>query len=613
MTIRKILDDAAQSLPAAIAQRFHTPEGWASRTYSALRERVEHCAAGIIELGVKPRDRVALMLENCPQWNEIYFCLAGAGVQVVPLDPKLRELEVAHILNDSETSLIFAGGKLKKLLANILPSLPNLRALVLVDGDESHEPLHGRACWDYDALLEKTKAKISAARDWFSRNIPTPGDIASIIYTSGTTGKPKGAMLTHGNFCSDVEGTMQALKFYQTDNFFNVLPLFHSYSFTANFMLPARLGACMSFVRSLKTISEDVKILKPTIFLGVPLMIEKLYAKAAAGVNSNPIARFLVSLGIKGPIRKKIINSLGGNIRFIGVGGAPCPVDVIKGFDRFGIQILEGYGLTEASPGLAYTQPDPAVYKAGTVGAILPNAEAKLHNPDASGVGELWVRGPMVMKGYYKNPEATAEVITPDGWLKTGDLASMDELKRITIRGRCKALIVNREGKNIYPEEIENTISTSPFVQDVIVLGYSTKDETGERVGVIVTPNLDAIQAAASAPTAHLHAALAKLATIKGNLKEKVIQKKNEILSGKKSEPPASAPSASSTVSTQSTSSTLTTEAIDDLLRSEVLRLTSTLADYKHPRKIEVRHETLERTSTMKVRRVTYQGTLDEE
>ncbi len=553
MTIRNMLDDAARTLPAAIAQRFHTSEGWVARTYAVLRERVEHCAAVLLELGVKPRDRVALMLDNCPEWQEIYLSLAGSGVSVVPLDPKLREQEVAHILNDSETSMIFAGGRLKSLIANILPDLPKLRALVLVDGETSHEPVHGRACWDYDKLLEKTAEKISAAREWFSRHLPAADDIASIIYTSGTTGRPKGAMLTHNNFCTDVEGALRAVRFYQTDNFFVVLPFFHSYSFTANFMIPLKSGACMSFVRSIKTITEDLRVLKPTIFLGVPLMIEKLYDKIAENIRGNPLARLLLFLGIKAPVRKKILSSMGGNMRLLGVGGAPCSIDVIKGFQHFGINILEGYGLTEASPGVAFSDLD--LYKAGTVGRVIPNAEARLDNPDANGIGELWVRGPMVMKGYYNNPEATAEVITPDGWLKTGDLASMDNQQRITIRGRCKALIVNREGKNIYPEEIEQIIAKSPFIQDVIVLGYVVDGETGERVGALLTPNTDAIAAA------------------KGSL---------------------------------------STDAVEDLLRDEVLRLSATLADYKRPRKIEIRHETLERTSTLKVRRITYQGSLDE-
>jgi len=372
-------------------------------------------------------------------------------------------------------------------------------------------------------------------------------------------------------------------------------------------MVALRLGSCLSYIRSIKTLAEDMRAVRPTVLLGVPLMIEKLYAKAAAGVKKNPLARILLALRIKGPVRKKIIASLGGEMRLIGVGGAPCPIDVIKGFQRFGIKILEGYGLTEASPGVAFSDLD--FYKAGTVGRVIPNSEAKLHNPDASGVGELWVRGPIVMKGYYKNPEATAEVITPDGWLKTGDLASMDEAQRITIRGRCKALIVNREGKNIYPEEIENAIAVSPFIQDVIVLGYNIKEETGERVGVIVTPNVEAINTRANAPL--MQSAKAHL----GQIKDKIISKAGEVAAKAVHRPVKETAAAKEVANAKAREqdAPATPEAIEELLRAEVLRLTAPLADYKHPRKIEVHHETLERTSTMKVRRVTYQGTLDEE
>ncbi len=530
---------------------------WVTRTYVALLDRVHHVAGAVSDLGITPgRDRVALMLDNRPEWQEIYLALAGAGVAVVPLDPKLRPSEVAHILADSESTAIFAGAKLKELLAGILPDLPSLRSLVFVNGPADHgTTCHGRACWDYEMLLTAAAGRLAAAREWFDRHLPGRDDIASIIYTSGTTGKPKGAMLTHGNFCADVEGTLKLTPFGPRDNFLIVLPLFHAYSFTANFLVPLANRASMSFVRGIKTVADDMRALRPTVLLTVPLMAEKMFAKVSQRLHANWTARLLLAVGLRDVVRRKVLASLGGRLNFIGVGGAACPVEVIEGFRRLGIPIAEGYGLTEAAPGVCYG--NEWTTRPGSVGKPLPNIEVRIVDPDASGVGELQVRGPTVMKGYFHNPAATAEAIDADGWLHTGDLASRAGDGDVTIRGRKKALIVNREGKNIYPEEIEQCIAQSPLVLDVIVLGYQAASVAGERVGAIVTPNYEAIAASR----------------------------------GGQPVPDAE---------------------LDGYMRQVVMAQCQAVSDYKHPRKIEVRREPLDRTSIMKVRRHVYAGTLDE-
>ncbi|MFZ4397790.1 MAG: AMP-binding protein, partial [Kiritimatiellia bacterium] len=376
----------------------------------------------------------------------------------------------------------------------------------------------------------------------------------SIIYTSGTTGKPKGAMLTHGNFCADVEGCLGIITdLSRCDNFLVVLPLFHAFSFTANYLMPICCGSCMSFVQGLRTIGEDMLVLQPTVFMAVPLLVEKLHDRIESRIRASRMARLLLGCGLGFWVRAQVRKSLGGKLRMLLVGGAPSSVRMLEGCRSLGINIIEGYGLTETSPVVSLSSPEHT--RPGTIGYKLPNIEVRIAQPNEQGVGELQVCGPIVMKGYFHNADATAAAF--DGpWLRTGDLASMDADGFITIRGRCKALIVNREGKNIYPEEVEQAIARNPAILDVVVIGYQDADETGERVGAILVPNLDVIRA----------------------------QHNGE-------EPPWL--------------------EVENLLRQAVQEQCHELADYKHPRKIEVRREPLERTSTQKIRRVAYQGLFD--
>ena len=559
MTIRGFLEDAVKYSPQLPAQRFFQGNQWVSRSYASLKERVIGAAVVLRHLNLQPgKQNVALMMDNCPEWQEIYLALAGSGLSVVPLDPKLRVAEVHHILHDSEAVAIFAGPRLRDVVGQAIANLPGLKSCVWVgEGSNMVDAIKDRVNHTYEAVVNCAASAYESAREWFEKHMPTESTIASIVYTSGTTGRPKGAVLTHGNFTANVQSTLERIKFYSGENFLNVLPLFHSFSFTANFMVPLRIQACCSFVRSVRTIGDDMKVLQPTVMFAVPLMAEKLYMRITEKLNSSVMARLLPFIGLKSVIRKKVQAVFGGKLRFLGIGGAPVDVEMLKGFQSIGIPVLEGYGLTECSPGVAYSDLDR--YVPGTVGPIIPGMEYKIIDKDSTGAGELCVKGPNLMQGYYKNAEATAEIIDADGFFHTGDLVRFDAKGNVCICGRRKALIVNREGKNIYPEEIEQVIERYPLIQDVIVLGYRGAGETSERVGAILVPNADALE-----------------------------QKRTE-------------------------KGWTTDEQAEDYIHDKVLKLCHDhLADYKLPRKIIIRKEALERTSTMKVRRVTYAGALDE-
>ena len=362
-------------------------------------------------------------------------------------------------------------------------------------------------------------------------------------------------MISHENFCADIRFALKAVPGFTHDaRFLIVLPLFHAFCFSANLIAPLSLGARMQFAENLRTLGEDLRVLGPTLMMGVPLLLEKLLEKVKENVRKNPAARLLKMCGLGCIVRRKIRANLGGRFSMFVTGGAPCSPKMIRDYAKLGITVIEGYGLTECSPIVSVT--DAKHSRAGTIGTPLPGIEVRVADPNGQGVGELQVRGPIVMKGYLGQPEATAEAFTEDGFLRTGDLVSQDADGYLTIRGRAKALIVNREGKNIYPEEVEQCLAHEPLVHDFLVLGVHEEGVTGEKVGAIIVPDMDAFKAA----------------------------------NGGK-EPPW--------------------EKIDSTLRRRLQKACSKLADYKHPRVVEIRREPLERTAAQKIRRHVYNGALD--
>ena len=554
MTIRALLEKNAANHGNRNAFTWSQDKAWQSRTWAETYARVRDYAEGYgTRFRLEPRkDNTAIILPNCPEWIEAYLAQSGAGVAVVPLDPKLHESEVEYILKDAEATVVTTDKAHLRMMLNLAPKLPKLRGVVIIDG----VIFEGQKIGDSVQVVGLEKLRVSGGGAWYDAHKPESGDVASIIYTSGTTGKPKGAMLTHSNFVSDVDGAIQTFNVSVTmaDSLLVVLPLFHAFSFTANLMVALFVGCDLKFVESLRTVGRDINILKPTAIMAVPLLAEKLFDKLDEGLKSSAAAQFLLRVGLRGVVWHMILKKLGGKLRFIITGGAPCPKHVLEGFRRIHVKFIEGYGLTECAPVVSVT--DYRSNRIGTIGRPCKGVEVRLADKNESGVGELQVKGPIVMKGYFHNDKATKEAFDGD-WFATGDLASMDEEGYITIRGRKKALIVNREGKNIYPEEVENAISKDPSVQDIIVVGYTQGGIPGERVGAIVYPNEDWFA---------------------------------EQNGGVKPDWPE----------------------MEKTVAKRVQERSAELADYKRVRKVVVYREPLERTSVGKVRRVTYKGKLDE-
>lgn len=555
-TVRSLFDDAVKGSPSRVFLEYLVEGERISLSYSQVDSNVRRTAEVFAVAGVGPRSHpVAILMENCREWIEAFLALSGTAIPVVPMDPKLRAAEVSYILRDSKANAIVTDSAHIQLLESALPDLPLVSTVFLMRHDEGEcpESICGRPCISIAQRIGIDAKRAVTSEGRYAIVEPNADDICSIIYTSGTTGSPKGALISHGNFHADAIGAVEAMStFKPSDRFLVVLPLFHAFSFTANFLVCLCCKGRLQFVRSLRTVGEDMRIFSPTVLMAVPLLVEKFAGKIDSAIRTNRALLFLQAFHLRGLVKHLILRSLGGKLHLVITGGAPCSTDVIAIMRQFGIPVVEGYGLTEASPIVSVCAPKKA--KIGTIGPALPNVEVKIDAPNEHGIGELLVKGPTVMKGYLGLSKETKEALD-QGWLRTGDLATIDCDGYITIRGRKKSLIVNREGKNIYPEEVERCIARDTRLLDVLVLGYRDLKEIGEKVGAIIVPDVS-----------------------------------------KFSKPDGSA---------------MTEKEIETEVRAIVQTQCGDLASYKHPRKLDVRFEPLKRTPALKIKRKLYEGQLD--
>ncbi len=435
-------------------------------TYHDFYERVLAVAALLEKSGVKPNDRVALLSANMPNWGVAYFAITWMGAVVVPLLPDFSKQEVENVLEHSEAKALFVSraliAKVEKLKMAHLKTRIHIEDFSVCKGKEV-----------MFKLGEKPQKEYAVEEDM----------LAAIIYTSGTTGKSKGVMLTHKNICSNAVASRTVQDIFPEDRFLSVLPLSHTYENTIGFLLPVISGASVYYLRKLPTpavLLPALELVKPTLMLSVPLIIEKIYrGKILPTFNDKKVLKSLYGV----PFFRKILNRMagkklykmfGGRLKFFGIGGAKLDKEVESFLREAKFPYAIGYGLTETSPLLAGVNPQHT--KLQSTGPVLKGVTLKINNPDPkTGEGEIWAKGPNVMKGYYKEPELTKEVFTEDGWFKTGDLGFIDEDGYLFIRGRSKNVIIGPGGENIFPEDIESVINNYPHVQESLVLEMKGK------------------------------------------------------------------------------------------------------------------------------------------
>ncbi|MBL8023841.1 MAG: long-chain fatty acid--CoA ligase [Elusimicrobia bacterium] len=445
-TLHRLLADTARRSPDAVVF-YYRGKVW---TYGQLEEKVGRCAAGLSSRGVGRGDTFGIVLRNAPEFVVLFFALARLGAIAVPVNFLERGERIGSIFSDAGVKGCLTSREFLTSVREAQKTCPSLQHVFLKDNGDAQD--------SFDRLLDPSSPL---------EGDPSLGEdaLALLIYTAGTTGLPKGVMLTHGNFMANVESCRQAIEVSEKDRFLCLLPMFHSFSWTVNVLLPIRLGSPIVIMESLLPFDPVLKAIwehKVTVFCGVPPIFSALTQKVR-GIKA-------LALRVVNPVRVAIS------------GAAALPPAVLTAFEKtFHIPLLEGYGLTEAAPVVA-VNPLHKDRKAGTVGVAVPGVQIKLVDDNERSlppmeVGEVCVRGANVMAGYYKRPEETRASFTKDGWLKTGDLGRLDEDGYLSIVDRKKDMVIVK-GLNVYPVEIERALESHPAVEEAAVVGFP--DETGD-------------------------------------------------------------------------------------------------------------------------------------
>ena len=502
-TLPELFLQTVERFPDRPAYGLRGDRGFTMKSWAETREAVETICAGLLEAGLKPGDRLAILSSNRHEWMLTDMACLFAGILVVPVYPSLPAPHVVRVLADcgARAVVVEDDRQLNKLFKG-REQLPALELVILIDGEgREHEGL-----LSFADLAEKGRQRAARAPGEalaLARG-HQPDDVFTLIYTSGTTGDQKGVMLSHRNILSNIAGALQQYPITEEDSFLSFLPLSHIFERMAGYYFPISVGACVCYARDITSVGEDLPVAKPTILIAVPRLFEKIHARILENARKGPAVKLAIfnwALGVgraaaqralegRSPglmtrpglcvadhlVFGKIRERTGGRLRFAVSGGAPLRRDLGEFFLSVGLQVYEGYGLTESGPVLSANAPGHVRF--GSVGKIFPGVELRIA-PD----GEILARGENIMHGYFNRPEETAATII-DGWLHTGDIGHFDKDGFLVITDRKKNLIVTSGGKNIAPQPIENLLLTSPLIEQVMLVG-----DHRNFVSALIVPN----------------------------------------------------------------------------------------------------------------------------
>jgi len=482
VTLHGLFLERVRRTPDKVAYRHFIQNAWRDYSWREMRDEVGRWQAALVALGLQRGDRVAIMLRNCPYWMMFDQAAMSLGLVVVPLYTVDRPDNISYIVNNAEVKvLLFESAEQWQALRTVRDQMRSVLCFVSVDEIPNSNDHSLKSMAEFLPEAARLQSALSAQAD----------DLASIVYTSGTTGRPKGVMLSHHNILSNAHACLDTFAVRGDDLFLSFLPLSHTFERTLGYYLPVMTGATVAFARSIPQLSEDMQTLRPTLLISVPRIYERIYAAIRTKLDEgSPLKRKLFHLAVetgwarfeheqgRGPwtasfllwpllqklVAQKILDRLGGRLRTAISGGAALAPEISRVFVGLGLPVVQGYGLTETSPVITGNHlennfPD-------SVGQPIRDVQVRLGEQ-----GELLVKGPNVMLGYWNQPEATREIIDADGWLNTGDVAHISDTGHIYITGRTKDIIVMSNGEKIPPTDMEIAMLHDPLFDQVMVFG----------------------------------------------------------------------------------------------------------------------------------------------
>lgn len=509
-SLRDLVETSAELYGDKILYIYKRGEARYSFSYNDSRRDLYRLGEGMSRIGLMGRT-VAVIGESCPEYMTAYIAAVSGGGVIVPLDHDLGHAEIARFADLSGAEAVFYTEQFNDVLPSLAEQMPQVRYFIPIAPAEGSDTTDGSSSagdaviLPYSELLALgDKAMEEGDRSFLDYDCSADmSQMSALLFTSGTTGTSKGVMLSHANLVASVNAASRGTIFGPDNTFVDLLPMHHSYEITCGHLGAANLGGTVYINDSLKNTLRSITTFKPDSLIVVPLYVETMHKRIWAEIARKGMTRRVRALmkassamhragiDIRRKLFKQILDGLGGNLRYIICGGAPLSPELVRDFDAFGIEICEGYGITECSPLIAVNRHGKVRLR--SVGQPVDNCEVRIADPSADGTGEIEARGRNVMLGYFGNEEATAEVFTEDGWFRTGDVGCMDADGYIYITGRKKNIIILSNGKNIFPEEIEEHLYTSPLIGECVVIGR--KNSAGDtRITAVIYPSDEAVE-----------------------------------------------------------------------------------------------------------------------
>ncbi len=548
---RELIKVAQRGNEEHIVYRFKKNNEYAEIKYNTFKQDIEAMSTALLSLGLENK-KIVLVGNNCYEWCVSYLAITTGNMVVVPIDRALPDNELELLIKRSGATAIIFENKHEELVKKLLKEKDN--SVEIAINMDSIEENNSSQIKIFKKVLEDGKEQILKGNDSYEKIEIDSNKMAIMLFTSGTTNEPKAVMLSQNNICSNIVAISRYVKLYTIDTLLSFLPLHHTFECTITFLFGLYWGATVAFSDGLKYIAQNLKEYKISVFVAVPVVLEKMYKKIQKEIEdkgktklisnlskiSNTLLKFKID--IRKLLFKQVLEAFGGNLRVVLYGSAPMNKETIKGYNNFGIELIQGYGLTETSPVISAETDNKK--RPGSVGLVLDNLEVKIEDQNEEGIGEIVVKGPSIMLGYYKNEQETNKVLKNE-WFYTGDYGYLDEDKFLYVTGRKKDLIVLKNGKNVYPQEIEFLINKIPYVLESIV--YERNQS-----------NIDTMLCA------------------------KIVYDENMIkeLLGEK-----------------------TVQEYQEEIWKEVKKINQTLPIYKHVKKISITTEALAKTTTQKVKR----------